>query len=64
MGGCQNSGPILGTLDIRGLIIMGTQKGTIILTTTQILLGGSWALVTTWCVGRTRPWFGRAPGTF
>ena len=35
MGGCQNYGPFLGTLNIRGRII-GTQKGTIILTTTHI----------------------------
>ena len=33
MGGCQNYGPFLGTLNIRGRIIIGTQKGTIILTT-------------------------------
>ena len=37
MGGCQNSGPFLGTLNIRCLIIIGIPKGTIILTTTQIL---------------------------
>ena len=36
MGGCQNYGPFLGTLNIRGRIIIGTQKGTIILTTTQV----------------------------
>ena len=36
MGGCQNYGPFLSTLNIRGRIIIGTQKGTIILTTTQI----------------------------
>ena len=36
MGGCQNYGPFLGTLNIRCRIIMGTQKGTIILTTTHI----------------------------
>ena len=35
MGGCQNYGPFLGTLNIRCRIIIGTQKGTIILTTTQ-----------------------------
>ena len=33
-GGCQNYRPFLGTLSIRCRIIMGTQKGTIILTTT------------------------------
>ena len=37
MGGCQNYGPFLGTLNIRGRIIIGTQKGTIILTTTHIV---------------------------
>ena len=38
MGGCPNYGPFLGTLNIRGHIIIGTQKGTIILTTTHIPL--------------------------
>ena len=36
MGGCQDYGPFLGTLNIRGRIIIGNQKGTIILTTTHI----------------------------
>ena len=36
MGGCQNYGPLLGTLNIRGRIIIGIQKGTIILTTTRV----------------------------
>ena len=36
MGGYQNYGPFLGTLNIRGRIITGIQKGTIILTTTHI----------------------------
>ena len=36
MGGCQNSGPFWGTLNNRCRIIIGTQKGTIILTTTYI----------------------------
>ena len=36
MGGCQNYGPFLGTLNIRGRIIIGIQKGTIFLTTTQV----------------------------
>ena len=36
MGGCQNYDPFLGTLNIRGRIIIGTQKGTIILTTNHI----------------------------
>ena len=34
MGGCQNYGLFLGTLNIRCRIIIGIQKGTIILTTT------------------------------
>ena len=34
-GGCQNYSPDLGTLNIRCRIIVGIQKGTIILTTTQ-----------------------------
>ena len=33
MGGCQNYDPFLGTLDIRWRIIIGIEKGTIILTT-------------------------------
>ena len=36
MGDCQNYGPFWGTLNIRCLIIMGIQKGTIILTTIHI----------------------------
>ena len=36
MGGCQNYGPFLGTLNIRCRIIIGTQKGTIILISTHI----------------------------
>ena len=40
MGGCQNYGPFLGTLNIRCRTIIGTQKGTIILTTTQMNLKG------------------------
>ena len=36
MGGCQNYGPFLSTLNIRCRIIIGTQKGTIIWTTTHI----------------------------
>ena len=38
MGGCQNVGPFLGTLNTRCRIIIGTQKekGTIILTTAHI----------------------------
>ena len=41
MGGCQNYGPFLGTLNIRCHTILGTQKGTIILTTTHISEGFS-----------------------
>ena len=40
--GCQNYGPFWGTLNIRGRIIIGTQKGTIILTTTHTVGGGVW----------------------
>ena len=36
MGGCQNYGPLLGTLNIRCRTIIGTQKGTIVLTTTHM----------------------------
>ena len=36
MGGCQNYGPFLGNLNIRCPIIIGIQKGTIILTTTHM----------------------------
>ena len=36
MGACQNCGLFLGTLNIRGRITIGIQKGTIILTTTHI----------------------------
>ena len=36
MGGCQNHGPFLGTLNLRCRIIIGNQKGTIILTTTHM----------------------------
>ena len=40
MGGCQNYGPFLGTLHIRCRIIIGAQKGTVILTTTSMILKG------------------------
>ena len=36
MGGCQNLGPLLGTLHIRCRIILRNQKGTLILTTTHM----------------------------
>ena len=35
-GDCQNYGPFLGTLNLRCRIIIGTQIGTIILTTTHM----------------------------
>ena len=38
MGGCQNYGPFLSTLNIRCRIITGAPIGTIILTTTHIYL--------------------------
>ena len=37
-GSCQNYGPFLGPLNIRCRIIIGTQKGTIILTITHMRL--------------------------
>ena len=37
VGGCQNYGPLLGTLFMRCRIIIGIQKGTIILTTTHVV---------------------------
>ena len=36
MGSCPNYGPFLGTLNNRCRIILRTQKGTIILTTTHV----------------------------
>ena len=36
MGSCQNDGPFLGTLNIRCRILLRTQEGTIILTTTHM----------------------------
>ena len=41
MGGCQNYGPFLDTRNIRCRIIIGIQKGTIILTITHIGIRGS-----------------------
>ena len=35
--------PFLGTLNIRCRIIIGTQKGTIILTTTQVVVEDEWS---------------------
>ena len=37
VGDCQKCGPVLGILNTRCRIIIGTQKGTIILTTTQYM---------------------------
>ena len=37
MGSCQNYGPFLGTLNNRCRSIIGTQKGTIISTTTHMI---------------------------
>ena len=44
LGGWQNEGPFLGTLNIRCRTILGTQKETLILTTTHLELGalGCW----------------------
>ena len=44
MGGYQNYGPFLGTLNIRCRTIIGIQKGTIILTTTLFPAKDHWAL--------------------
>ena len=38
MGGCQNYGPLFGTLNIRCRMIIRTQQGTLILTTTHMTL--------------------------
>ena len=45
VGGCQNDGPFLGTQNIRRRIIMGIQKGTIILTATHVerKAGSAWS---------------------
>ena len=42
VGGCQNYGPFLGTLNNRCRIIIGAQKGTLILTTTHVSLQVPW----------------------
>ena len=47
MGECQNYGPLWGALHIRCRIIIGTQKGTIILTTTHMYR----TLFSEYCVG-------------
>ena len=36
VGSCQNYGPFLGTLNSRCRIIIGAQKGSVILTTTHV----------------------------
>ena len=60
MGGCQNCGPLWGTLNIRCHITIGTQKGTIILTTTQIKLlqfmSSVWANCRKPCTKNLRHW--------
>ena len=38
MGGCQNYDPFVGTLNVRCRIIIGIQKGPIILITTHIYI--------------------------
>ena len=42
VGVCQNYGPFLGTLNNRCRTILGTQKGTLILTTTHVDMNGNW----------------------
>ena len=44
MGGWQNYGPFLGTLNMRCRIIIGIQNGTIILTTTHMGGQGNFCL--------------------
>ena len=51
MGGCQNHGPFVGTLNIRGRIISGIQKRTMILTTTHIRIMERKLVTTIWGVG-------------
>ena len=57
MGGCQNYGPFLGTLNLRCRMKIRTQKGTLILTTTHIgafiIRIGSWHYTIT--IGRNPP---------
>ena len=45
MGCCQNSGPLLSLFNTRCRIILRTQRGTIILTTTHILVS---AILCSW----------------
>ena len=51
MGGCQNYDPFLGTLNIRCHVIMGIQKGTIILTTTLMNPSNSQKFDSRWLAG-------------
>ena len=56
---CQNCGPFSGTLNIRCRIIIGIQKGTIILTTTQVASASLPGLYSSTsrkkkCIGRCR----------
>ena len=46
MGGCENYGPFWGTLNNKCGIIIGIQKGALVLTTThmRLLLLGKWDL--------------------
>ena len=44
MGRCQDQGPFWGTLNNKCRIILGTPKGTIILTTTQ-MTSAQWLLI-------------------
>ena len=46
MGSCPNYGPVLGALNNRCRIILRTQKGTIILTTTHMCLSTELAILT------------------
>ena len=47
MGSCQNYGPLLGALNIRCRIIIGIQKGTIILTTTHVHVSSTPSMMAT-----------------
>ena len=44
MGGCQNYGPLLGPLNTRCRILLRTQKGTIILTTTHMVVAETYIM--------------------
>ena len=54
VGGCQNYGPFLGALNIRRRTIIGTQKGTIILTTTHMQTPALLA-ASAWLAGEEEP---------